>query len=140
MGLATRAFFKKYINGLSKCIERDAGMSLTQRAEWRSVKEKGIKLFAPEHGGSYEVFNTRPLAEEVREYCIQDVRFMPRLWDIYSSKLTSEWQRKVDIATTERVALSQSKNFNGKGSHMALGPWPVVNSTRRGRNNRFLWN
>jgi hypothetical protein len=43
-------------------------------------------------------------------------------------------------AANKRMALSQSKNFNGKGSHMALGPWPVVNSIRRGRNNRFPWN
>lgn len=104
MELATRTFLKKYVNGLSKCIEKDARMSLMQRVEWKSVKEKGVKLFNPKHSGSYEVFNTCLLAKEVREYCIQDVQFMPKLWAVYSPKLTSEWQRKVDIMTNKRVA------------------------------------
>jgi exonuclease 3'-5' domain-containing protein 1 len=131
MELATRRFSKRYVNGLSRCIERDAEMTAIEKQIWKSVKERGQKLFDPGRGGSYEVFNVRPLAGDITAYCIQDVRFMPKLWAGYSSKLTPQWATKVDKATKERVALSQSDTFNGKGGHMALGPWLVSDSVRR---------
>lgn len=133
MELATRTFSKKYVKGLSRCIERDAVMTPSEKKKWASVKEIGLKMFAPEHGGNYEVFNARPLAEDIKEYCVQDVQFMPRLWAEYRSKLTPQWTLKVDEATKERAAQSQSKTFNGKGQHMALGPWPFIYPTRRRR-------
>ncbi|KAL4934844.1 ribonuclease H-like domain-containing protein [Aspergillus oleicola] len=78
--LATRTFPKRRVNSLTRCIENDADMTFSERQKWKATKEKGLKLFAPERGGSYEVFNTRPLAEEIIEYCVQDVRFLPKLW------------------------------------------------------------
>lgn len=123
MELATRTFSKRCINGLAKCIERDLPMTKKERDDWKMTKDKGIRLFAPEHGGSYDVFNCRPLSDEVRKYCMQDVQFLPLLWLHYSSKLTQNWRRKVEDATNDRIKLSQSANFNGKGRHMALGPW-----------------
>jgi exonuclease 3'-5' domain-containing protein 1 len=122
MELATRSFSKRCINGLAKCIERDIPMN--ERREWMVTKERGRRLFAPECGGSYEVFNTRPLPDSIREYCMQDVQLLPRLWVHYSSKMTPQWRTKVENATQDRIQLSQSANFNGKGRHMALGPWP----------------
>ena len=70
MELATRTFSKRCVNGLSGCIDRDAAMTSSKEIIWTSVKEKGLKLFAPEHGASYEVSNIRRLAEEVRAYCV----------------------------------------------------------------------
>jgi exonuclease 3'-5' domain-containing protein 1 len=123
MELATRDFSKRYLNGLLKCIERDSPMMPGKKQKWKSVKERGLRLFAPERGGSYEVFNVRPLAKDVAAYCIQDVQYMPRLWSEYRLKLTLNWAAKVEQATKDRITLSQSKSFNGKGSHMALGLW-----------------
>ncbi|KAI4275989.1 MAG: hypothetical protein LQ337_002810 [Flavoplaca oasis] len=102
MELATRnpGLPRKYLNGLTRCIEKDAAMA-------------------------YEVFNARPLGEDIRAYCIQDVKLMPKLWALYNAKLVSPlWKEKVENATRDRVLLSQSALFNGKGPHMALGPWP----------------
>jgi exonuclease 3'-5' domain-containing protein 1 len=123
MELATRSFSKRCISGLVKCIERDLTMTARERQNWRAKKERGVKLFAPEHGGSYEVFNSRPLSEEVKEYCMQDVQLLPRLWLHYSPMLEPSWKRKVEDATKDRIKLSQSAYFNGEGRHMALGPW-----------------
>jgi exonuclease 3'-5' domain-containing protein 1 len=123
MELATRSFSKRCINGLAKCIERDLPMTASEHRHWKTSKEKGVKLFAPEHGGSYEVFNVRPLSQEIKEYCMEDVRLLPRLWSHYSSKLKPHWVKKVEGATLDRIKLSQSAGFNGKGRHMALGPW-----------------
>lgn len=123
MELATRSFSRRCVNGLAKCIERDLPMTLKERSDWKMSKEKGLRLFAPERGGSYEVFNDRPLADDIRKYCMEDVRLLPRLWQYYFSKVTPKWKEKVEIATIDRIRLSQSANFNGKGRHMALGPW-----------------
>jgi exonuclease 3'-5' domain-containing protein 1 len=123
MELATRSFSKRCVNGLAKCMERDLSMTTRERQIWMSTKETGIRLFAPERGGSYEVFNIRPMPEAIRQYCKQDVQFLPRLWQHYSSKLAPKWAIKVENAAKDRVRLSQTATFVGQGRHMALGPW-----------------
>lgn len=121
---ATHSFNRRNVNGLAKCIEKDATMTSLEKSAWKSVKEQGRKLFGPQQGGSYEVFNTRPMTEEVRKYCVQDVLFLPGLWSKYAGKVSATWAEKVRMETLARVALSQTTNYNGKGKHMALGPWP----------------
>lgn len=83
MELVTRTFLKRCVNGLSKCIERDLYMGSVEAEKWKRIKDKGKLLFAPEYGGNYDVFNSRPLSEDIRLYCLQDVQFMPRLWNNY---------------------------------------------------------
>jgi exonuclease 3'-5' domain-containing protein 1 len=122
MELATRTYNRRLVKGLAKCIERDISLTVSEREVWKESKEKGLNLFAPERGGSYEVFNARPLSKDLLLYCIQDVHFMPKLWRYYNSKMTVSWRAKVEQATQERVALSQTATYNGKGQHMALGP------------------
>ncbi|KAK4666161.1 hypothetical protein QC763_608330 [Podospora pseudopauciseta] len=122
MELATRTFSRRVVCGLARCIEHDASLSASERSSWMATKERGTRLFAPERGGSYQVFNERPLNEEIRRYCVQDVHLLPRLWAHYYSKLTKAWERRVCEASRDRVALSQTPGFNGKGRHMALAP------------------
>lgn len=56
MEYATRTFQKKFVNGLSKCMENDLGLSYRQKLECQRVKEEGLNLFAPERGGTYAAF------------------------------------------------------------------------------------
>ncbi|KAL2201944.1 exonuclease [Sarocladium strictum] len=122
MELATRNFSRRHVNGLARCIERDASLSLEENQQWKRCKDKGVHLFAPERGGSYKVFNDRPLREEIREYCVQDVHFLPRLWDCYNRKLSQTWRKKVTTATMDRVGESQSSSYVPHGQHKALAP------------------
>jgi exonuclease 3'-5' domain-containing protein 1 len=128
MELATRTGPKKYVNGLQRCIEQDTMMTFTERSRWNAAKEAGVKLFDPVKGGRYEVFNDRPLAKEIIRYCVQDVQFLPRLWSCYKGRLSAPWAVKVQQATRERVALSQSKHYVSHGAHKALAPtgWCTV--------------
>ncbi|MCJ1240985.1 hypothetical protein MMC14_008989 [Varicellaria rhodocarpa] len=121
---ATRSFNRRCVNGLGRCIENDATMTYSEKADWNTVKEQGRKLYDPKLGGSYEVFNTRPMTEEIRKYCVQDVLFLPGLWSKYTEKLPTRWTEEVRAKTLDRVALSQTTNYNGNGRHMALSPWP----------------
>jgi exonuclease 3'-5' domain-containing protein 1 len=122
MELPTRTFSRRFIKGLAKSIERDISLSESERGRWKETKEKGLILFTPERGGSYEVFTIRTMSEEIKLYYIQDVHFIPQLWQRYNSKMAMAWARKLRQATRELVVLSQTARYNGKGKHMALGP------------------
>jgi exonuclease 3'-5' domain-containing protein 1 len=117
--LASRTFDKRHLNGLAKCIERDSTIGYNEKQEWKNVKEKGKTLFDPRYGGSYAVFDERPLSPEIHTYCVQDVTLMPHLRTIYRTKLCDAWWKKIKKETQVRIRLSQSANFNGKGQHMA---------------------
>ncbi|KAK7757372.1 hypothetical protein SLS62_000384 [Diatrype stigma] len=123
MQLATRERGRRsYLYGLGKCIEQDCPLTVGEKILWKVAKEKGVRLFAPEHGGSYQVFNERPLKKEIIQYCVQDAKYLPLLWEYYSKRLTSAWMARVCEEAKNRVAESQTKDFNGKGGHMALAP------------------
>jgi exonuclease 3'-5' domain-containing protein 1 len=123
MELATRSYPKRCVNGLAKCIDRDAPITEAQRGVWRESKDKGRQLFAPELGRSYEEFNARPLPESILAYCAQDVHILPDLWRHYDSRMSLGWKEKVEREAIDRVKQSQSPSYDGKGRHMALGPW-----------------
>lgn len=126
MEFATRLHPGVYVNGLAKCIEHDADMSSAERLDWKTTKEAGVRLFAPERGGSYEVFNQRPLKKEVLEYCVQDVEFLPRLWKCYNQRAIVQEKRiaeKIEKAVQRRIEESQSSEYLPHGRHKAIGPW-----------------
>lgn len=122
MELASRSFSKRHISGLAKCIERDSTLSFAEKGEWKASKERGRKLFDPNLGGGYAVFDERPLSTEIKKYCVQDVVHMPALRELYRAKLCDAWWKNIERETSARVALSQGKHFNGQGMHMAKGP------------------
>ena len=113
----------RHVSGLVRCIERDASMSCSQKQSWTSMKESGKRLFDPERGGTYAIFNQRPLTWQIQKYCIQDVLVLPILWNHYSKKLNEIWRGRVSAETRSRITASQSPSYNGKGQHMALAPW-----------------
>jgi exonuclease 3'-5' domain-containing protein 1 len=125
MELTTSLFPRKYVSSLAKCIERDALLTTHESQLWKASKEKGLKLFAPEHGGSYDVFDVRPLPSEIMEYCVRDVRFLPRLWVQYH-QISLSWAEKVTTETLNRVKHSQTAIYDGKGqwkTRVRVGWW-----------------
>ena len=140
MELASRGFQKRHVNGLAKCIERDSNLPFAVRREWRASKERGHKLFDPNLGGGYAVFDERPLSAEIQKYCVQDVIHMPALRELYRAKLCDGWWRKIEAETTARINLSQGRNFNGQGMHMAKAPagWEYFRPSLTERSSRTL--
>jgi hypothetical protein len=53
---------------------------------------------------------------------VQDVIHMPALRELYRAKLCDAWWRKIETETAARIRLSQTRNFNGQGRHMAEAP------------------
>lgn len=126
MQLATRHYPKDFVNGLQRCIEKDIWMQSDIQAEWRETKIRSRQLFAPELGGTFSVFNERPLDPEIERYCAGDVVFLPDLWDLYNSRLRNGgfWRHMVDIQTKARVADSKSQGYDGISSSKRNG-WAV---------------
>ncbi|KAF3190752.1 hypothetical protein TWF788_008274 [Orbilia oligospora] len=79
-----------------------------QARKWEQTKQRGAQLFTPEKGGSFEVFNDRPLPKEILDYCVQNVQQLPWLWQYFSRKLEKmdeRWKALIETETQARIAL-----------------------------------
>jgi exonuclease 3'-5' domain-containing protein 1 len=127
MELATRKGSKNFVAGLAKCIEKDSRVSTAAKVEWQRTKEGARRLYAPEKGGHYEIFNERPIRPEIVQYCAQDVALLPGLYNFYNAKLRLPgerfWQVQVLEATKDRIKLSQSSDYDGQAKTKVRGPW-----------------
>ncbi|KAK8045474.1 hypothetical protein PG993_005498 [Apiospora rasikravindrae] len=112
---------RNVISGLRKCMERV--LSVREKAEWDSAKAAGKDLFAPDAGGSFEVFNVRPLRPEIISYCVGDVYYLPRLRKAHWNKLSEEWREKVMSETKARIVESQQELYQPHAATNTRGPW-----------------
>ncbi|OJD10765.1 hypothetical protein ACJ73_09703 [Blastomyces percursus] len=129
---------KKFVSGLARCIEMDAPVSPAVKRLWEENKNKGAQLFSPKRGGSYEVFNARPIPQAIIDYCVQDVSFMPLLRTLYWSKLTPHWKAEVDRATKERIRVTQTLTYQPNTRDKTLSPWQSLNTKTVGMTNGLM--
>ena len=115
---------KARLKGLQTCIERHCELAPGLKLAAQYIKQAGLNLFSPERGGSYEVFNQRPMPNAIVDYCAQDVLLLPRLWRKYMGRIELEWARLAEDETRKRVWESQAKTYREAGSWRALSPWP----------------
>jgi exonuclease 3'-5' domain-containing protein 1 len=138
MELATTTRVSRdYLVGLAKTIEYNASrlfITPTQAQFSKATKEAGLKLFAPEHGGSYRVFEERPLSEAIKNYCVQDVVYMPKLWSMYNGKMAEGgfWQIMALEGAARRVDESHLVGYQPNGTHKRFGCWTTA-QIRRGQ-------
>ncbi|THW06449.1 hypothetical protein D6D26_01543 [Aureobasidium pullulans] len=120
----TRSVPGRFLKGLAKSISEDGGLGYHKAREWQAGKDAGYKLFDPAKGGSYEVFNQRPLDQAIVDYCASDVLLLPALLQAYTRRLRGRESLAINLQleAEKRVSLSQSATYNGKGQHMAHGP------------------
>lgn len=114
---------RRFLNGLARCISRDAPISWEEREEWNEIKQQGVDLFNPDRGGSYEVFNERPLTTEIKDYCVNDVRFLPQLRDKYLGMVCDYFKRSITAQTERRVRHSQHPLYDPHSEDKKYGPW-----------------
>jgi exonuclease 3'-5' domain-containing protein 1 len=100
---------RKFLSGLSKCIGDNWPMFScgTGLASWKLAKEKGERLFKAEYGGSYNVFNQRPIPEDISSHCVGDVQYLPELRNRFYAQSAYRWRDLVGEETKKRVASSQ---------------------------------
>jgi len=116
---------RKFLSSLAKCVEKNVLLSLrgSDLASWKLAKEKGERMFKAEHGGSYEVFNQRPIPEEIISYCVGDVRCLPELRDRFWNSQTYRWRDLVNEESKKRIAASQRPEYQPHGPDRAVAPW-----------------
>jgi exonuclease 3'-5' domain-containing protein 1 len=120
--LASREGPKHAVSGLAKCMEQERALPSLALSHWQSTKKEVVKMFDPRFGGTYEVFNARPLPQILIEYCVGDVESLPLLSTIYQSRLDGPWLEKVRVETEKRLEESRSPRYQPNGKHKCLGP------------------
>ncbi|CAA7261157.1 unnamed protein product [Cyclocybe aegerita] len=111
----------RLVSGLAKTIET----YISTQAQWQRIKEEGVALFRPEKGGSYEVFERRPLDPRIIAYSAQDVALLFRLEMVLISRMGTfgkDWKRRVMQASASRVGEAHSLSYPGNGKHRAIAP------------------
>jgi exonuclease 3'-5' domain-containing protein 1 len=109
----------RYLCGLAQSMSR-LGLATPS---WKRVKETGVALFAPEKGGSYEIFERRPLDARIVYYCAQDIALLPNLEETMRHEIEVDSKRVdrfVNRESADRVEDSQTVVRRGKRPHMAL--------------------
>jgi exonuclease 3'-5' domain-containing protein 1 len=117
---------KRLLHGLAKCVEDVSSLSEDEKKAWAIAKEKGQRLFSPEKGGSFDVFNQRPLKDKIRIYCEQDVLCLPGLYKVYSHRLEisgpKNWMAMIGAGTEKRLFEVMSEDYKTHGGKKAEAP------------------
>ena len=112
---------RRLLSGLARCVEDNVPIS--ERGNWKQAKEKGERLFKSGYGGSHEVFNQRPIPEEIIDYCAGDVQCLPVLREKFRAARSSRWRDLVREESQKRVAASQRPEYQPHSRDRALAPW-----------------
>ncbi|KAH7019029.1 exonuclease [Ilyonectria destructans] len=125
---AARPSGYRYLIGLEKMIQSFAPITPAEKQTWCAVKDKGMRLFHPSKGGTYEVFHQRPLNSDVVSYCANNVQFLPGLRNTFWSGLSPSWKLRVVDATEARVRGSLAPRYNPQSEANKIGPWEFEDS------------
>ena len=82
---------RQRISGYAGCLTSKLWDTHAETEYWNAIRAKGF--FKRNGIDDYSVFDRRPLSQELIEYCVGDVKYMPFLWGRYSNMLIKheEW-------------------------------------------------
>ncbi|KAF8744820.1 3'-5' exonuclease, partial [Rhizoctonia solani] len=106
-------------------IMNDIRPSEAVQQQWTDWISSGQKCISPELGGNLRAWDERPLRQELVNYCMADVIYLPRLLQVYESKLSNkplEWRKKIEHEVQARLKLAEDFSFDSYGRHMARAP------------------
>eukprot|EP00438_Fugacium_kawagutii_P017057 Skav216350 [mRNA] locus=scaffold2385:148927:149763:- [translate_table: standard] len=91
-----------FVPSLQKCLSTCDQLDVSQRtfADW--INKTGKQLFEPDHGGCYEIFQQRPLLDQILLYAAHDCRYMQLLYSSYRN-LSTEWFDRILAASQIRA-------------------------------------
>ena len=107
----------RVVHGLGRAMDAFLRGDRARQAAMAVVKDAGRKLFAPELGGSYDVWAERPLSVTLIEYAGNDVALlleMREAWERYSPTNTN-----VNVSSV-RISKAVHGPRPAKGRQMAL--------------------
>lgn len=103
-----------YVEGLQKAINQVFG-NFSEKNKYNKMKETGKKLYAPELGGSFEIWNKRPLDKQLIKYMIADTTLLYKLYIsiIERSMFELDEIKKISIDRAQKI-LRKQKYKKGK--------------------------
>jgi len=105
-----------YVQGLHKCLTQCPALQSEQKvfADW--INNLGKNLFEPQHGGSYEIFQQRPLNPFILIYAAHDSRYMLALYEQYIASIGERWVPRVLRAGDQRARWCLYREYAIPGS------------------------
>lgn len=120
--LASRKGHKHVVAGLAACMEQEQALPLPTLLEWQITKKSVRQMLDPKSGGSYDIFNLRPLPQVLVDYCVGDVQSLPILAIIYKDRLSNHWSRKAQAETEQRLKDSRGASYEPQGRKKIFAP------------------
>jgi len=113
--LTKRKKSDRFLKGLTTCMIASQVVPKSMAAELSSIKEKGKQLYAPERGGSYDVWDKRPLDLELVRYAAADVKYLLAMKEKWSSR---NLDQRVEYLTIERIRKTINGEREAQGKYM----------------------
>ncbi|CAK0834223.1 unnamed protein product [Prorocentrum cordatum] len=82
-----------FLQGFAKAAGKV--LPYSQRQIMKGIKEAGQALFAPERGGSLEIFKKRPMTQVLQKYCAQDVVHLFPMYEAWCACIPEKTLRLV---------------------------------------------
>lgn len=92
-----------FVQSLYKCLGQCPAMQGEQKVFAEKINNLGKNLFEPQYGGSYEIFQQRPLNPVILVYAAHDSRYMLVLYEHYCNAIGSQWITRVMRGGAERA-------------------------------------
>ena len=91
-----------YLKGLGNALQ-GLGLGGAQSRQLEQVKNNGLALFAPEKGGSYEVWRRRPLPQALIDYASLDVAYLHDMFEKWARFVPANRMRELQQSTDLHV-------------------------------------
>ena len=112
----------KFVMGLQKTLENHLVLPYKLKNAVMEVKNKGKYIFSPEHGGSYTMFEKRPLNMELVDYAAVDVFYFDELREKLFNGLSESVKEKVEKVSTKRLVEYKTRGYDPKGRSKSEAP------------------
>jgi exonuclease 3'-5' domain-containing protein 1 len=119
------------VSGLGYVLERTglAQMSGAEKEAVAACKAASLHLFAPDYGGSYEVWKARPLPSILLEYC-SDSRYFFTIRASYEAQwgrgATAALEPPIAAATARRIDFSCTLGFSRNNRDVMIAADPLL--------------
>jgi len=100
-----------YVQGLYKCLTQCPMLQSEQKVFAERINTLGKRLFEPQNGGNYEIFQHRPLNPVILVYAAHDSRYMLVLYEQYVQAVGQRWTSRIMRAGDERGRWCLSREY-----------------------------